>query len=260
MTGPPTIRSRDNPEIKRLIAAAGGRGDEIVLDGERLIDDALRAGFAIDTVYVAERVASRAPDLERRRVRVRIVADELLDRASKLTTPPGVIALAPPPKPKAIGDLELSSDALVLVAAGVADPGNLGALARSAEAAGAEALIVVAGGARPWNEKALRGSMGSLLRLPVAEVASVAAVAEALDERGFRHLRAATRGGRAPSSVHWSGRVAVWIGGETGSLPAECERFEAVTIPMHGAVESLNVAVAASLLLFAAGRAEEPGR
>ena len=82
---------------------------------------------------------------------------------------------------------------------------------------------------------------------------------EELREHGFRQVRAATRGGAAPSEFDWSGRIALWVGSETGALPEDCAPFEQVTIPMKGAVESLNVTVAASLLLFAAGRSEERG-
>jgi tRNA G18 (ribose-2'-O)-methylase SpoU len=71
-------------------------------------------------------------------------------------------------------------------------------------------------------------------------------------------VRAATRGGASPSDFDWTGRVALWVGSETGALPEAGSHFEGVTIPMRGSVESLNVTVAASLLLFAAGRAEEP--
>ena len=115
------------------------------------------------------------------------------------------------------------------------------------------ALCVVAGGASPWNPKALRGSMGSLLRLPVRRFESVEACTRALD--GVRHVRAATRGATDLAAFDWADPVAIWVGSETGELPAACDGFDGVSIPMRGRVESLNVTVAASLLLYAAGRA-----
>jgi TrmH family RNA methyltransferase len=221
-----------------------------------LIDDALAARVELIAVLVAERREERALELERRGVRVQRVADELLERVSALTTSLGAIAIARTPAGRALGELALGSDALVLVVAGVADPGNLGALARSAEASGCAALCVVAGGASPWNDKALRGSMGSLLRLPVATFASAELAAAELERLRFRQVTAATRDGVPLKRLDWSGRVALWVGSETGAAPAVCERFERVTIPMRGRVESLNVTVAASLLLFAAGRVD----
>lgn len=258
MADMPVIRSRNNVWIKRVSGVLAGRDRaELVLEGERLIDDALAAGVEFIAVLVAERREERALELERRGIAVVRVADELLDRVSALKTPQGSIALIKTPREKGVGELHLSSDALVLVVAGLADPGNLGALARSAEAAGAALLCAIAGGASPWTEKALRGSMGSLLRLPVVSFASAGAASSELAEHGFRQVRAAARGGLAPARFDWSGRIALWIGSETGALPSVCESFERVTIPMRRQVESLNVTVAASVLLFAAGRIDE---
>lgn len=259
MRRPEPIRSRENAEIKLLKSAAAGREDGlIVLEGERLVRDALRAKHVLESVYVGARRAELADELEREGVRVRVVDDEVLDSASSVKTSQGVVALAPPPAPRSLASTHLGPEALVLVVAGVADPGNLGGLARSAEAAGAEAIGVVAGGVSPWNPKVLRGAMGSLLRLPVLRWGDAKGAADELAEHGFRQVRAATRGGCGPAQFDWTGRVALWMGAETGELPAACESFERITIPMRAAVESLNVTVAGSLLLFAAGRVDGP--
>ncbi len=251
------IRSKDNADYKRLKSAAAGREDGwIVLEGERLVRDALGARWSLETVFVAERRAELGAEFERGGARVRLVNDELLESASGLKSSQGVVGLAPAPPERTLESTHVGPDALLLVVAGIADPGNLGALARSAEAAGAEALGILAGSVSPWNSRALRGSMGSLLRLPVLRWTDASSAARELGEHGFRQVRAATRGGAAPSAFDWGGRIALWIGAETGDLPAECETFERITIPMHAAVESLNVTVAGSLLLFAAGRLE----
>jgi tRNA G18 (ribose-2'-O)-methylase SpoU len=96
--------------------------------------------------------------------------------------------------------------------------------------------------------------MGSLLRLPVCTAASVEAAAQALRELKFRLVAAATRAGVDVARFDWSGRIALWVGPETGVDPRALAAFERVSIPMAGAAESLNVTVAAALLLFAAGR------
>ncbi len=258
------LRSAANPLLKRVAkVAAGKERDVVLLEGERLVRDALGAGLELELVLLAEGWAGR--ELERALAgaagAVRRVEAALIERLSTLETSPGILALAARPAARALEREAFAPDALVLVAAGVADPGNLGALARSAEAAGAGGLVALAGGASPWRPKALRGSMGSLLRLPLLEAAAgdgPREVRAALEGLGFRSVRAEARGGRGFAEFDWSGRVALWVAGETGELPAEAAGFEAVTIPMAGAVESLNVTVAASLLLFAAGRVRRP--
>jgi len=256
---PEVIRSRANPLLKRVRSVRIGREkDTLLLEGRRLIADAVAAGLELEVLLVDERQDEVDAELLAAAVVLRRVAPELLDRASELDTSPGWIALARAPRSPALAELALGPAALVLVTAGVSDPGNLGALARSAEAAGASALMVVAGGARPWSPKALRGSMGSLLRLPVVSEESPEQAARELAQRGLRQVVAATRGGCDLGDFDWSGPIALWVASETGAAPAVCRTFEAVTIPMRGAVESLNVAVAGSLLLFAAAREDAP--
>jgi TrmH family RNA methyltransferase len=251
------IRSASNPLVKRVRAVArGGDPDRMLLEGDRLVGEALARGLELEALLLAERRADEAARFEGGPLRV--VGDELLDSLSRLTTSPGILAIAEVPASGGPDALPTAADALVVVALGMQDPGNLGALARSAEAAGAGALVVVAGGCRPWNEKALRGSMGSLLRLPVVELTDPCAAWDALVARDVRPVVARTRGGAAPAAVDWSGRVALWVSGETGELPdelaARVDAAQGVTIPMAGDVESLNVTAAAAVLLFAAGR------
>lgn len=255
MTSESVIRSRSNALIQRVRAVVAGKErDRIVLEGDRLVDDALAGKREIEVVLVAHDRAERAQQLASRVQRVQLVDAEIIAQVSTLETSPGIIALAATPAPVDLESLRLDSRALVLVVAGIADPGNLGALARTAEALGATALAVIAGGASPWNAKALRGSMGSLLRLPVAHGVGAEACAAVLSKHGARHVVAATRGGADPARFDWKGPIALWVGAETGDMPALTQRFERVTIPIRPGVESLNVTVAASILLFAAGR------
>lgn len=251
-----TIRSRAHPLIKRVGAVQSGREPGmIVLEGDRLIDDAIGAGHALEAVLVADDRPERAAALERAGQAVKLVDAALMQRISALKTSPGALALCAAPSSVAIGELELPRDALVLVVAGIADPGNLGALARCAEAFGACAMIIARGGASPWNDKALRGSMGSLLHIPVSHGASAEEIAAAFAALGVRQASAATRGGKGPREFDWKGPLALWVTSETGALPSAAKDFEKITIPMTGRVESLNVTVAAGLLLFASGRA-----
>jgi TrmH family RNA methyltransferase len=256
-----TIRSTSNPKWKRVGAVLAGKDREhMVLEGDRLVEDAVSAGVALDAVFVEESRESLAQEWLDRGLPVFTVERKLVEKASGLVTPPGAIAVAARPREPGLSELQALATApraLVLVAAGVSDPGNLGALARSAEAAGATALVALEGCASPWNAKSLRGSMGSLLRVPVVEGESPAEVARVLAHAGARQLRAETRGGASFADLDWSGPIALWIASETGRHPEVAASFESVSVPMRGEAESLNVAVAASILLFAAGRWRE---
>lgn len=246
------IRSAQNPALKRArLALAGKEPGSIALEGDRLVDEALRRGLVLQLCLVADDRGERARELQGLGAPVQLVDAGLLQRASALVTSPGVLAVAEAPRALALSALAPSSAALLAVACGIADPGNLGALARTAEAAGVGALIV-AGGASPWSPKALRGSMGSLLRLPVVLADDHAAVRAALARGGWRQVRATARGGVPFDRFDWRAPLALWIASETGDLPAAAADLEGVTIPMAGTVESLNVTTAAAVLLFAA--------
>lgn len=254
------LRSATNPALKQVRLVTSGKDKNLILlEGERLIDEAHRARFAMENLFVDEERHELLTRWRSDGLHPRRVARGLLDRFSTLGQSPGCLALARVPDERDLDELLGSMMAgLVVVAAGISDPGNLGALARTAEAAGASALIVTPGGASPWNNKALRGSMGSLLRLPVARPSHADVAASGLARLKFRQIRAVTRGGTDYRQFDWSGRVALWLGTEAGDWPAAAEAFEGVSIPMHGDTESLNVGAAAAILLFAAARQTEP--
>ena len=242
------IRSRSNPAVKRARAARSGKAAEVVhLEGVRLVLDALAHGLALELVLVDE--STSPPEHLRGHPQLRRASAAVMEAASGLRTPPGLIAVAAAPELRTLDTLEVDERTLLMVVHGIADPGNLGACARVAEAAGAAGLAFSGTSASPFGSKALRGSMGSLLRLPLYSAPD----ARVLTERGLRQVRAATRGGVDFRRYDWSGPVALWLSGETGRWTVEGD-FDAVTIPMAGAVESLNVTAAATLLAFAAAR------
>jgi TrmH family RNA methyltransferase len=250
------IRSRSNSLLKRVGAVVSGKERGLcLLEGDRLVDDAIEAGWELDVVLVSEDREERARALEALGCEVRRVEYEHLARVSELGTSPGILSLARAPAVRGLEGLDPATAQRVLVVAGIADPGNLGALARSAEAAGFLALVVVAGGARPFGPKALRGSMGSLLRLRVHEADDFSSLGEHLGCAGYRQIAATTRGGSDWRAFDWAGPLALWVSGETGDTLDEIRGLERVSIPMAGGIDSLNVTVAASLLLFAAGGA-----
>ena len=250
MAADDVLRSRSNPLVKRLRAVRAGKvADRVLLEGERLVPDARASGLELEALLIAAERLATSPLAEHPAARA---ADRsVIGACSDLATAPDHLGLARAPRVAGPDSIEAGDRGLLLVLADVADPGNLGACARVAEAGGATALGLAGGGASPLGAKALRGSMGSLLRLPLVRVRDAAELAAL----GWRSVRAATRGGRSFREHDWSGPTALWLTGETGRAEVSGP-VEDVTIPMAGEVESLNVAVAAALLVFAAGRVE----
>jgi TrmH family RNA methyltransferase len=246
------LESRANPFLKLVRRLArGGRGDpRLLLEGGKLVQAALESGLPIERALVAPGRGEReTPRLEAAGVEVLETTEPLFKSVSSLDTPEGILAVARRPS----RSLEaLSGEGIVLVSASIQDPGNLGAVARVAEAGGASALVVLKGSADPFSPKALRGSMGSLLRIPVYDDADL----DDLKPLGFRLAALVARGGSDYREVDWSPPVAILLGREASGLEdaAVAASDLRVTIPMRGAIESLNVATAAALVLYEANR------
>jgi TrmH family RNA methyltransferase len=252
----PVITSRSNALVQRARrVVSGDEAGFLALEGDRLVDDAITAGSDIEVVMLAADRRERADELAKLGQRVQLVDASIVEQVSSLDKSPGILAIATIPKAADLETSKLDGRTLIVVVAGVADPGNLGALARAAEAFGATTLVALAGGAAPWSTKALRGSMGSLLRLPVAAPMQARACFALLSRRKVRQVCATTRGGIDPQKFDWQGPIALWVTGETGVAPDVGASFESVTIPIAAQVESLNVTVAASIVLFCASRA-----
>ncbi len=185
-------------------------------------------------------------------VPMRDLKEGVLEKIGSTKTPQPVLGVAAIPTPP---DLDAVPAGLVVVAVGVADPGNLGTIIRSAEAAGAVA-IVTGDGVDPWNPKVVRGSAGAVLGVPIVTVADVSAALATLRTRGWRAVGAAAEATEDYTTAPLSGSVAIVLGSEAHGLPAEVTAVldASVRIPMTGAIESLNVAVAASILMFEAAR------
>ncbi len=258
------VRSRANPLFKRL-RALKQRGirpeDELcLLEGPKLVDEALAAGLTITEVAAAsgaeERpaVAATLDALRARGVPVRRLAGNLVASLSETESTQGLVALAQRP---VFEEARLFDDTpLVLVAVGIQDPGNLGGLLRTAEAARATGAYLTKGCADPCSWKALRGSMGSAFRIPQIRGLSAAGVLDRLEDRGIPAVAATSEGETRYDEADLATPVALVFGAEGAGLPAEVARRTAarLRIPLAAGVESLNVGVAAGLLLFEAAR------
>jgi TrmH family RNA methyltransferase len=262
------ISSRKNPiaEHFRIARAPGSMGEVMLVDGLHLVREARAAGCAVFALAINEllyekdaEAAALANELDAAgRTEVFVVTDPVLAAISPTKNPSGIVAIVGRPLRNLRTLLENDSRPFVVVAVDVQDPGNVGAVIRAAEALGATAVLVSGASANPFGWKALRGSMGSTLRLPVESIAHMSATELMSCARGlgFRTIAAVPQGGQPPEGLEWKGRVALFIGGEGPGLPDliinGCDAR--VTIPMAAPVESLNVAAATALILYEARR------
>jgi TrmH family RNA methyltransferase len=259
------IASRQNPvvtEFRELAAHPDPAGERLLLDGAHLVHEAMAAGLEFETAVVStSRLVGRteeshlAEQLSGRGVDVASADERAFGAVSPTRQPSGIAAIARR-RVTPVDDLVRSASLLLLVAAEMQDPGNVGGLIRAAEAGGASGVLVTTGSANPFSWKALRGSMGSALRLPVVTGLELDAAMDALDARGVHSVAAVPRSGVEPDALDWQGRVAVWIGAEGQGLPVHIVRRcpRRVSIPMAPQVESLNASVAAGVLVYAARR------
>jgi RNA methyltransferase, TrmH family len=260
-----TIASRHNQivrEFRALADAPDPAGARLLLDGVHLVRDARAAGIAIDVVAVAaarldidSEESALAHELEREGIDVVAVTDPVFAALTPVKTPSGIAALGRR-APNAARQICSTPKAFIVAAVDVQDPGNLGSAIRAAEAAGVTGMFVTGASANPFSWKALRGSMGSALRLPVVTGMGIDAVLTCMTGSGLRTIASVARGGLPPDEVDWRGGVGLLLGGEGPGLAdavvARCD--QRTTIPMAPAVESLNVAVAAGVLAYAARR------
>jgi TrmH family RNA methyltransferase len=225
-----------------------------VIEGPVLVAEALAAGIEVIEV-LAE--AGAAPEVvaeaHRRGIEVRVVTGDVLARSLDTTTPQGIAAVARRPEVDLATALAAAAAGpLTVVLVDVSDPGNAGTLLRAAEAAGASAVLFCEGSVDPCNPKCVRASAGSLFHLPVSSGGEALAVLEGLGEAGVRRLATVVRDGTPYDQVDLTGPVAVVLGSEAHGLPASLDPVldDHLTIPMAGRSESLNVAMAGSVLCF----------
>ncbi len=260
--GPRQVLGPRNPriaELRRLIGRRSSRSGQIVLEGPRTVGEANDAGFVPLTVVVPESSADdpgvRAvdekldPEVERL-----VVRDKVFTALAPSVTPQPMLAILDRPRGAVPGSFAVDDLALVLVE--VSDPGNVGTLVRVADAVGA-ACVVVIGGADPWSPKAVRASAGSILRVPVVVMPDLADAVEPLRRAGARMIATDVREGEPHDGGALNGPVAIVLGSEPHGLDRSIDPLidDWVRIEMQGNTESLNVAMAGTLLAYEARRA-----
>jgi TrmH family RNA methyltransferase len=266
MTGAPHSSVRRYRELARS-STTNGLERELLLDGLHLLFEARASGISVHSAAFEESVLKDAParaladHFASHGTEVLIVSRKVLESMSPVKTPSGAVGIASHSLRSLAHALRSTAAAapLVVIAHDVQDPGNVGGIMRSAEAAGATAFIASTGTADPLGWKSLRGSMGSALRLPIAR----ASAADALQEcrkAGIATTALVPRGGRPFFDIDFHRPVALLLGAEGLGIPDELsgQVDQQVSIPMRGPVESLNVGVAAALVLYEAFRQRNP--
>jgi TrmH family RNA methyltransferase len=249
------IESRQNARVKELRAGLQrglrtGHG-LIAIEGEHLVNEAVRSGLKVQTAFVSSASEGLFRDCTWGAAEVLLLSEEVFSSAAATENPQGIAALIEPPEWRM--EQMLQGVPLVVIAAGLQDPGNLGTLIRSAEAFGASGMILFPGTVSLWNAKTLRASSGSAFRLPTLSMPASEAFS-GLRSHGVRVVAAVARNG----STHpeFAAPTALLVGNEgTGVRESWLSEADArVTIPCPGPVESLNAAVAGSVLLYEAAR------
>jgi TrmH family RNA methyltransferase len=259
MTGAPHSSVKRYRELARH-SPKNGLERELLLDGPHLLFEARKSRLPIESAAFDEdalgdsAVRRLAEQLAADGTDVFIVSKRTIESMSPVRTPSGVVAIARRSLSALTAALD-ADNALVVVAHDLQDPGNVGGIMRTAEAAGATAIVTTPTTADPLGWKALRGSMGSALRLSIAR-ADMSDILDALRERGISATALVPRGGDPLFASDFKRPTAVILGGEGPGLPANMVRRmdRRVSIPMTGPVESLNVGVAAALVLYEAYR------
>ncbi len=258
MSSPRRLTSPSNPWLKRVRKAAlrgGATGDGYWLaETFHLLEEALRSPCDIGAVIVAESAMTRAETVVggHPEVPLVLVPDRLFDNLAPTESPQGVLTLVRAPRWR-LEDL-FAPQALVVVLDGLQDPGNAGTIVRAAEAFGARGVAFLSGCVNPFNPKAIRASAGSVFRVPVIAGLAGAELRAACLTHGLAVYAARPAGGVAPSAADFRNPCAIVVGSEGRGLAID-EWVDAcgVSIPTQ-AVDSLNAAVSASILLYEASR------
>src|SRR5882762_8132550 len=258
------ITSRDNSLLRQARAVRDGKVDGLIfIEGLRLCEEALHSDLSLEAVIFSEeiarkeRAASVIAELSRVSDRVAAVSEKLLESISYTKTPQGIVVISKRPDTSEARLAEAMNETpLLLVMHEINNPVNVGAILRTAEAAGATGAIATKNTTDPFSPKALRGAMGSAFRIPIWNGAHYREAIEWCNGRELFTICADARATSSYTDVNWDQGCALILGPESAGLSADelSAARQTVSVPMHGLVESLNVSVAAGILLYEAAR------
>jgi RNA methyltransferase, TrmH family len=253
------------PATARMLSQASGlkirkyRDNEglILLEGERLVRDALRAQVPILHVIVSDSrlqyYSKLVAECSASTIPVYVAPDKQFLKLADTRQPQGIAAVAPIPSTVGMDDAALVSDIPVVALHGVADPGNLGTIIRAMDWFGVSLLLLSSGSVDPWNPKVVRSAMGSMFRVRVLNYGAEKELLRIADAAGRTLIAAVADSGRPLPELHPMPRPLLLFGSEAHGLPAALleSAHERVTIPGSGAAESLNLAMSATIVLYA---------
>ena len=258
------ITSRDNSLLRQARAVRDGKEDEFIfIEGLRLCVEALKSKLELQAVIASEELI-RKPQASEAFARISkwarraaTVSEKLLESISYTKTPQGIVALAARPEASQQRlEASLTNKALLVVLHQINNPVNVGAILRTAEAAGATGIITTKNTSDPFSPKSLRGAMGSAFRLAIWRDADFEEAISWCRQRGIKIVATGVAAELKHTDWDWKSESALVLGPEsTGLTDAELTAADhMVKIPMHGEVESLNVSVAAGIILYEAAR------
>ncbi|HTV10279.1 MAG TPA: RNA methyltransferase [Acidimicrobiales bacterium] len=255
--------------LRRLVGRRSARQEEgrVVIEGPNLLEEALNSPIAIEAVYLDANWARSGSNSEARLsellercyqsgARVFELEPGVLERVAGTVTPQPVMAVVEVPSSR-LSDVREAIPQLVVVCVDVRDPGNAGTVARSAWAAGANAVICCEGTVDLWNPKAVRASAGAVLHVPIVMAGPPGETLGQIGSWGLRRWGAVAAGGEDYATIDLAAPCAFAVGNEAAGLPVEELRAYLdglVSIPMAGGAESLNVGMATAVLCFEAVR------
>lgn len=264
-----SITSASNPLIRDSLNIIKKnrrkRPATMLIEGVHLIETALQAGASIERVFFTESLAAREEgqkilDMFRMgKDRVFEVTDRLMDRLSDTETPQGVVAVVSY-RPVALEEVKMSARPLVTVLDGLQDPGNLGTIIRTSDAAGADAVVLLPGTCDPFTPKPLRASAGSVFNIPVVET-ELASLMKWTKKEGLLLVVTARDSAKSLYDADLKRPVALAFGNEAHGVGRELRKAAdlAIGIPVYGKAESLNVGSAAAICLYEAVRQRRVG-
>lgn len=257
------ITSRENVLIKKVVKlhTAAGRKKirQYFTEGIRSVGQALEAGAPIaEVIYSAGvfRLPGGGELMDRvfkAGLRTVEISESLFKHVSDTENPQPVMAVIDI-RDCTLDDLPEAQDMLLVIADAIQDPGNLGTIIRTADAAGAKAVLLLKGTADPYSPKAVRSTMGSIFSIPVMVQCNTEELFCRLRERGVRLIAASPEGGTAYWDADFRGSIAIIIGNEANGISETAREYSdlCVALPMNGRAESLNAAVACGILLYKA--------
>ena len=257
------LRSGELIDVRSDDARSGepsGRGD-VLLETPRMVEDALAGSVPISALLVRSSAKSKFAGLAERlsaATALYEVAPAVFDTLVTTETSPGLLALAEQPSWREQDLFPPGSPALILVLAGLQDPGNLGTILRAAEAFGATGVVLAPGTVSPYNAKALRATAGAIFRIPILRGLPAGDIVSLFRRKRVKLFATVVSGGLPPARADFAAPLAVVFGSEAAGIPPEFRSAgEPLTIPLAPHAESLNVASAASVILYEIARQRE---